>query len=357
MKTTVVLLAGGVHASQPSFEEWQGQYGINSADDEMRAAYQSNVNLVDMFNAEDSGATFAVNQFSGMRFEEFQSKVLNYKPRNVSAFPTLEVSTELASSVDWVQQGVVTPVKDQGQCGSCWTFGTNGAIESIFKQQTGRSVNLAEQQLVDCTYPNYDGCNGGNDEDAFDYLSRHSACTTSSYSYHARSGTCKTGSCTPAGVALSGYNYVSASESALTSALQHSVVAVYVEATNRFSNYRSGVLNDSSNHRSTDHAVLAVGYASSYFKIKNSWSTSWGERGYIRISRNAGWSHGAFAVVADKPMVPKVSSAGPSPSPSPSPSPDGRRRRRRRRRSGSMDEIEDENEDEHEDEIDADVVV
>jgi len=142
-------------------------------------------------------------------------------------------------------------------------------------------------------------------------------------------------------------------------------VSVYVEATNRFSNYQSGVLNDSSNHGSIDHAVLAVGYASNYFKIKNSWSTGWGEHGYIRISRNAGWTHGAFAVVAHSPVVPRVSSAGPTPSPSPSPSPSWGRRRRRRtppsyyyyyysnKKSGDMDEIEDD----IEDEIEADVVV
>jgi len=88
-----------------------------------------------------------------MTFADFQAKILTYRPRNVSAFPTLEISTDLASSVDWVQKGVVTPVKDQGQCGSCWSFSTNGGIESIYKQQTGRSVNLAEQQLVDCAYP------------------------------------------------------------------------------------------------------------------------------------------------------------------------------------------------------------
>merc|ERR1712070_356630 len=123
--------------------------------------------------------------------------------------------------------GAVTPVKDQGSCGSCRAFGTLGEVEAKHKQTTGATVNLAEQQLVDCSKQN-NGCNGGRPDYALTYLSGKPIYTTSSYAYTARDGTCKTG--TASGVTVSGYKTVTKSDSGLASALGSSAVTVMVYA-------------------------------------------------------------------------------------------------------------------------------
>merc|ERR1712048_599786 len=117
--------------------------------------------------------------------------------------------------------------------------GTLGQVEAAHKQNTGQTVNLAEQQLVDCSKQN-NGCSGGRPDYALTYLSGKSIYTTSSYSYTARDGTCKTGSAS--GVTVSGYNRVSKSDSALASAMNLGAVTVLVYADSAFQHYQSGIL-------------------------------------------------------------------------------------------------------------------
>jgi len=198
------------------------------------------------------------------------------------------------------------------RCGSCWAFGTLGAVEAAYKQSTGTTVNLAEQQLVDCSTANY-GCSGGWPSKAMDYLEGRDIYTTASYPYTATDGTCKTGSAS--GVRITGYNTVTKSDSGLASALNNGVATVLIFADSSFQFYSSGVLSSPPTTCNLNHAVLATGYGSNYWKIKNSWGTGWGEAGYIRFERTTAGC-GPFGLFYDYPTVPEVSGA-PTPSPVP----------------------------------------
>jgi len=213
----------------------------------------------------------------------------------------LEEQADLAASIDWVSKGGVTPVKDQGQCGSCWAFSAMAAVEAIYKINTGKTVNLAEQQLVDCDTSGQSGCSGGSSRNALDWLRYNPACTTSSYPYRATDGTCT--SCTSAGVTVSGLSLVTPqSESALASALNSSPASVYVYAGSAWQHYSSGILQDQV-VCSRNHAVLAVGYTDNAWKIKNSWGSGYGESGYIRIAKGLGGC-GASGIVTSSAQVP-----------------------------------------------------
>jgi len=212
-------------------------------------------------------------------------------------------------AVDWVQRGALNPIKNQGQCGSCWAFSTVGALESAYQIATGQLVNVAEQQLVDCDTSN-DGCSGGWPYLAYDqYVSRHGMCSTASYSYTARDGNCKASSCTvaiPQGT-VSGHMNVQKTASALKSAIASQPVSVTVNAGD-MQFYANGVVTGGCSG-SINHAVMAVGYGvdgQDYFKIRNSWGTSWGEAGYIRLAQNSYSSQGTACLLQESPVVPTL---------------------------------------------------
>ena len=183
-------------------------------------------------------------------------------------------------AIDWTtKDGAVTPVKNQGACGSCWAFSATGVMES-WAGLKGNKVSLSEQQLVDCSgsYGNH-GCQGGWPSSALKYIQAKGIATGSSYPYTAKNGQCKTQGGT---FKISGYSSFSGC-SGLISGINSSPISVTVDA-NKWSSYKSGIFSNCGT--SIDHAVLLVGVdASSNWKIKNSWGTSWGESGYIRLAK------------------------------------------------------------------------
>jgi len=192
----------------------------------------------------------------------------------------------LASSFDWVSKGAVNPVKDQGQCGSCWAFSTVCNLEGTGFVSTGKLVSLSEQQIVDCDTTCY-GCNGGLPSLALTWSHQNGGVgSESSYPYHASDGSCKSvGSVTH----NQGYNKISQDEDQIQQALtQYGPLSIGVDAT-PFQSYRGGVMqNPSCSTTQLDHAVNIVGYGTDqiqYWKIRNSWASYWGEDGYIRVSR------------------------------------------------------------------------
>merc|ERR1712146_34819 len=183
-------------------------------------------------------------------------------------------------------------------------MGANAVLETEFALTTGTLHNLAEQQLVDCDKSS-SGCSGGLSRYSFSgYYKSHGACTTASYAYTATGGSCRDSSCSvaiPAGTVM-GYNEVSANANALKSQLMNGPLKVSVYAESTFQSYSSGISSGGSCKGSTNHAVMAVGYGSGYFKIRNSWGSSWGEEGHIRVSDTSSCSTGSFDMFVRTPI-------------------------------------------------------
>ncbi|XP_067004602.2 cathepsin L [Anabrus simplex] len=240
-----------------------------------------------------------LNKFADMTNEEFINTMTGYRPnklvRSRGLNYTRQNNVRLPSSVDWRQQGAVTSVKNQGQCGSCWAFSATGSIEGQHFRKTGKLVSLSEQNLMDCAtnYPN-DGCNGGDMMAAFDYVIDNGGIDTEdSYPYEERDGRCRY-KAQNIGATISDYVALSSGDQA---ALKEAVanvgpvsVAMYASL-NSFGYYESGVYYDaacSGEYYYLNHGVLVVGYGtedgSDYWIVKNSWGDDWGESGYFRIS-------------------------------------------------------------------------
>lgn len=291
--------------------------------------FKRNVDIIEKHNSEYSMGmytyTLGINQFADWTVEEFKSKMLGsrfnmtqFKEGNVATFMRLPQWMQVPDSVDWREQGIVTKVKNQGECGSCWAFSTTGSLEGAHARATGNLVSLSEQQLVDCSkkYGN-EGCNGGLMDNAFTYIKENGGVDTEeSYPYHAREGKCKFSKDT-IGATCTGYADVpSEKEDALKEALATvGPVSVAIDATEeKFMLYKEGILVDNTCGNGTDtlnHGVLAVGYGTNstsggktldYWIVKNSWGPSWGEAGYIRMARNKGNMCG-IASAASYPLV------------------------------------------------------
>jgi C1A family cysteine protease len=210
-----------------------------------------------------------------MTDEEFFNIYLDPKPYVKEAFDETFVAPN--AEIDWTAKGVVSAVKNQGSCGSCWAFSATGTLEASAKIK-GQTVSLSEQQLVDCStqYGNH-GCNGGWPSSALNYVKDHGLALAAEYPYRAI-----TGSCQRQGGSFKISSYSSASGcTGLTNSITSKPISVTVDATN-WSKYSSGIFSNCSN--GINHAVLLVGVVGGSWKIKNSWGTSWGEAGYIRLA-------------------------------------------------------------------------
>jgi C1A family cysteine protease len=215
----------------------------------------------------------------------------------------------LATTVDWTTSGCVSDVKDQGYCGSCWAFSATGALESAYCIAKGSLTLFSDEQVTSCDSVS-SGCDGGWPLWGLNYIkSAGYICTEDSYPFTSGdegvTGTCKASSCSSkTSVTIKSITTVSASESALVTAVTKQPVAVAVAAGNTaFKQYTSGVLSSCSTS-TLDHAILAVGYDSTSFKLKNQWGTSWGNSGYINLKRNGASS--ACSVVNTHNVYPNL---------------------------------------------------
>jgi C1A family cysteine protease len=259
--------------------------------------------------------TQGVTKFMDLTAEEFKAQFLTRKTGSKFAdmngvlpefngectackrFPEhAELLKDPPASFDWTTKGAVTKVKDQGQCGSCWAFGTTGDIEGTWFLAGNDLTSLSEQELVSCDKGSDEGCNGGLQEDAFVYVEKNGLTSEANYPYTSgggRDGVCKKAKESPVAAKITSWNQVSkkaAQEDQIKTALiAQGPITIGINAS-PMQRYNRGIDNPRLCLKSSlDHAVLVVGYGTEggvdYWKIKNSWASDWGEQGYYRIVR------------------------------------------------------------------------
>lgn len=354
MKSIFLLGLAALGLATPdimTYDEWKAvfhptrvfdllEHDLNDNDEYRQAVFNRNILKIKaqnaLYEAGESGYKFGVNQYADLSEDEFVKvaglgHILPKKTPEERDEVVLEVPE--VASIDWRTQNAVTKVKNQEQCGSCWSFSASGAIEGAVAIGAGVLVSLSEKQLMDCSksYGN-NSCNGGLMDYAFQYAIDNGGLTLEeNYPYVAEDGTCdKTKEKQVAG-SISGFKDVPVDNvDQMVAAVSGQPVSVAIEADrSAFQMYSGGVLDKISCGTNLDHGVLVVGFTDvddqtypNAWIVKNSWGNTWGVQGYIYISREVQSTPKGICGILEAASYATGGSV-PAPSPGPTPPPPG----------------------------------
>ena len=326
-------------------EEFNKTYSFSEIENRYAVFKDNYYNIHSHNYGKKQNYTLKMNEFMDLTQEEFKQKYigsgidLRNSQVKCGLYNYSRDINDLPESVDWVKDGCVTPVKNQGSCGSCWAFSSTGALEGAWAKKTGKLISLSEQQLVDCAggrYGNH-GCNGGLMDNAFKYVFDNGLCSEEAYPYtsgyasgntfghtfghsfgHALNKDPTVKNVCNAAICHSSISVVGCSDVeknnqlALKVAVAHGPVSIAVEAdTKIFQFYSGGVVTDIALcGQNLDHGVLIVGYGVEnglkYWLVKNSWGEDWGQDGYIKLGRSDSADDAGVCGVAKQASLPLV---------------------------------------------------
>jgi len=282
---------------QAAFTKWIQSNRKSYHHDEFQYRFRvfiKNYDFVQANNAKGLSYTVGLNKFADLTNLEFAQKYTGVQVNIPHEKSEGVVASSLPSEWNWNNMSAVTPIKDQGQCGSCWAFSTTGSTEGCHAITTKNLVSLSEKNLMDCSY-NYgnEGCNGGLMTQAMQYIIANGGIDTEmTYPYVAEDGPCKWNAANK-GATLTGFtNVASGNENDLQAKVYTGPTSVAIDASHSsFQLYQSGIYYEPQcSSDQLDHGVLAVGWGANsvgqYWIVKNSWGLGWGDQGYIWMSRN-----------------------------------------------------------------------
>nr|XP_020745927.1 cathepsin O [Odocoileus virginianus texanus] len=250
--------------------------------------------LNSLFSHENSTAVYGINQFSYLFPEEFKAIYLRSSPSRFPRFPAEEYTSisnlSLPLRFDWRDKHVVTKVRNQKTCGGCWAFSVVGAVESVCAIRGQPLEALSVQQVIDCSYSNY-GCNGGSPLSALYWLNKLQVklVRDSEYPFQAQNGLCRYFPDSHSGSSIKGYSAYdfSGQEDKMAKALLALGPLIVVVDAMSWQDYLGGIIQHHCSSGESNHAVLVTGFDKTgsipYWIVRNSWGTSWGIDGYVRV--------------------------------------------------------------------------
>jgi hypothetical protein len=292
------------------FEEWGASFGkVYQTPKEAQIRYQiwrkNSVMVVEHNNNSNNINSYVLglNRFSDYTEDELKS-LLGYRideNANAETGPIVrQTLPKTVTNIDWRGKGAVTKVKDQGACGGCWAFSAIAAVEGFQFLRSGKLIELSEQEVISCATDGNKGCMGGTMTNAFGWIAKNGGVDSEDdYPYASKFNEYFNCSSTKAGKHVASFeSYIrvtSYSEDALLAAVAQQPVSVAIAVGGSFANYKSGVFDDPKCGTALAHGVAVVGFGTEtgvagkdYWLVKNSWSNTWGEEGYVRIARGGG---------------------------------------------------------------------